>query len=580
MKNLRSARAAVPAVLLSLSLAGSLLCDCPSAHAEADATPGSPKPANPAAQIDAAGLSAAVRFLSSDALEGRGPGSPGDRLARLYLATELQASGLTPAFGTPQAPSWEQAFPMVGIESQAPANWEFSGPKGRLALRRWDEFIAASGVQKEAARMDDAEVVFVGYGIQAPEFDWDDFKGADLRGKVLLMLNDDPDWDDALFAGKRRLYYGRWTYKYESAARQGAVGAILIHTTPSASYPFQVVQTSWSGEQFELPAGDEPRIEVAGWATESAAERLVALSGRKLASLVESAKSRSFRPVPLGVRTSLALANKIRRVETANVAGLLPGADPGLGSEVVIYTAHHDHLGIAAPDARGDKIYNGAVDNATGCAQLLELAKAYSALPERPRRSVLFLFVAAEEQGLLGSQHYAAHPTVAPAKIAASINLDSANIYGRTHDITYVGFGKSSLDAVVVAAAREQGRVVHGDAAPEKGSFYRSDQFNFARIGVPAIYLDPGTEFVGERAAAAKARQDAYDSTCYHQPCDEMNADWVWDGMVEDTRLAYSVGRAIADAEAMPTWNPGDEFEAARKAALAATAATSTDARP
>ena len=519
--------------------------------------------------ITAAALAAPVRFLSSDALEGRGPGSPGDALARLYLSTELEALGLVPAGGTG---SWQQSFPMVGIDSKSPASWEFSGPGGKIALARWDDFIAASGVQSPRATIQDAEVVFVGYGIQAPEYGWDDFKGVDLKGKVLLMLNNDPDWDDALFAGKRRLYYGRWTYKYESAARQGAAGAILIHTTPSAGYPFQVVQTSWTSEQFELPEGDEPRIQVNGWTTESAAERLVALSGKKLATLVAAARSKSFRPVPLGVRTSLALENTLRTVETANVAGMLPGSDPRLKDEVVIYTAHHDHLGVGAPDKDGDSIYNGAVDNATGCAQLLAMAKAFAALPQRPRRSILFLFAAAEEQGLLGSAYYAAHPTIPPGRIAANINLDSANIYGRTKDITYVGLGKSTLDAVVSAAAKAQGRIVKGDQAPEKGSFYRSDQFNFARIGVPAIYLDPGTEFVGPDAEVARTRQEAYDSTCYHQPCDELATDWNWDGMVEDTELAFACGLAIANADAMPTWNPGDEFEAARKKALAAVA--------
>ncbi len=559
MTNLRTALS-FAGIIVALAFSG-LLPD------RAEAKDGAPVAG--AVTIQASTLAAPVRFLSSDALEGRGPGSRGDRLARLYLATELEALGLVPGGGPPGSASWEQTFPMIGIDTQAPATWEFSRPGGKVALARWDDFIAVSGVQAPAAELKDAEVVFVGYGIQAPEYGWDDFKGVDLKGKVLLMLNNDPDWDEALFAGKRRLYYGRWTYKYESAARQGAAGAILIHTTPSAGYPYQVVQTSWTNEQFELPAADEPRLQVRGWATESAAERLVALSGRKLVALVEAAKSRAFRPVALGVRTSFALANRIRQVETANVAGLLPGSDPRLQGEVVIYTAHHDHLGVATPDKSGDTIYNGAVDNATGCAQLLALAKAFTALPERPRRSILFLFVAAEEQGLLGSGYYAAHPTFPPGRIAADINLDAANIYGPTQDITYVGFGRSSLDAVVTAAAAAQGRVVMGDQAPEKGSFYRSDQFNFARIGVPAIYLDPGTEFVGAGAATAKAREEAYDSSCYHQPCDEMTSDWVWDGMVHDTELALACGRAIADADAMPAWNPGDEFAAARARALA-----------
>ena len=564
---MKRTRFAAPAMLALATACWFALLGVPRTAAAAD---------NP---ISAAQLAAAVRFLSADALEGRGPGSPGDRLARLYLATELEASGLEPAGGTAAAPSWEQPFPMIGIASQAPPTWEFSGRAGKVALARHDEFIAVSGVQRPTAALADAEVVFVGFGIQAPEFGWDDFKGADLRGKVLLMLNNDPDWDETLFAGKRRLYYGRWTYKYESAARQGAAGAILVHTTPSAGYPFQVVQSSWSGEQFELPAGDEPRLQIAGWTTEGAAERLVALSGRKLADLVAAAKSKTFRPVPLDVRTSLAVPTTIRRVETANVAGLLRGRDPELAAEAVVYTAHHDHLGVATADATGDAIHNGAVDNATGCAQLLALARAFATLPERPRRSILFLFVAAEEQGLLGSEHFAMHPTIAAGRIAANINLDSANIYGRTRDVTFVGLGKSSLDAVVVAAAAAQGRTVHGDPAPEKGSFYRSDQFNFARIGVPAAYLDPGTDFVGAAgdAAAARARQEAYDATCYHQPCDELSADWIWDGMIEDTELALAVGLAVANADAMPTWNPGDEFEAARQRALAALVAAAAE---
>ncbi len=570
--NRSSRSAAIP--LLGCTLTVGMLLATSATRADSGSSPAVVEPTPAGGPIDAAGLAATVRFLSSDALEGRGPGSRGDQVARLYLSSELEALGLVPGVGTgagagSPSPTWEQSFPMVGIDSQAPATWEFQAPGGRVALARREEFIAASGVQAATATIQDSEVVFVGYGIQAPEYGWDDFKGVDLRGKVLLMLNNDPDWDDALFAGKRRLYYGRWTYKYESAARQGAAGAVIIHTTPSAGYPFQVVQSSWSSEQFELPAGDEPRLQISGWTTEGAAEKLVALSGRKLSELVEAARSKSFRPVPLGIRTSLTLENQIRKVETANVAGLLPGSDPVLRDEVVVYTAHHDHLGVASPDKEGDTIYNGALDNATGCAQLLALARAFAALPERPRRSILFLFVAAEEQGLLGSRHYSTHPTFAPGKMAANINLDSANIYGRTRDVTYVGFGKSSLDAVVTAAAAAQGRVVHGDPAPEKGSFYRSDQFHFARIGVPAIYLDPGTEFVGAGAPAAKARQEAYDATCYHQPCDELNADWVWDGMLEDTRLALAIGTAIANADAMPTWNPGDEFEAAREAALA-----------
>ena len=530
-----------------------------------------------AATITAAELSGAIRFLSADALEGRGPGSRGDLLTQTYLAAELEAAGLRPGGddGT-----WLQPFPMVGIESEPPATWTFGRGGKTLELRRTEDFVATSGVQSAEASLAIAEVVFVGYGIQAPEYGWDDFKGMDLEGKVLLMMNNDPDWDEALFAGKRRLYYGRWSYKYESAARQGAVGAIIIHTTPSASYPWQVVQSGWSGERFELAPGDEPHLQVTGWVTEGSAASLVALAGKKLPELLASATKKTFRPVPLGVTTSLTLTNKTRDVSSANVAGLLEGTDPELRHEVVIYTAHHDHLGLGDADANGDKIYNGAVDNASGSSQVLAIARAFAALPAaaRPRRSVLFLFVAAEEQGLLGSEHYSAHPTFPSGRIAANINLDSANIYGRTQDITYVGYGKSSLDGVVERAAAAQGRVVKGDQAPEKGSFYRSDQFNFARRGVPAVYLDPGTDFLAPDAETKRARQESYDSSCYHQPCDEMSGEWQFDGMIEDARLAFAIGLEIANADQMPTWNPGDEFEAARKSALAALAAAPPEA--
>ena len=519
-----------------------------------------------AAGIDPPSLLAPIRFLADDLLEGRGPGSRGDQLARLYLATRLQGLGYAPGAADG---SFEQRFEMVGITSEAPAAWRFRAAGEEIALDRGSEFVAVSGRQQESVAIENAELVFVGYGIQAPEYDWDDFAGADLGGKILVVLNNDPDWDPALFEGERRLYYGRWTYKYETAARLGAAGALVIHTTPSAGYPWQVVETSWGGEQFELPAGDEPRLAVAGWLTEPAARRLLAASGHDLERLAQSARSPEFQPVPLGIATSIRLANRLRAIETANVLGVLPGGDPELADEVVVYTAHHDHLGVGTVK-EGDGIYNGAVDNATGCAQLLAIAEAFAELPERPRRSVLFAFVAAEEQGLLGSKKFAAEPTFPPGRIAANVNLDAGNVFGRTRDVTYIGFGKSSLDEVIVAAAEAQGRVVKGDQFPDRGSFYRSDQFNFAKIGVPALYLDGGTDFIGKDPEFGKALQERFESTCYHQPCDEVSAGWDLSGLAEDARLAFGAGLAIANADELPTWKPGDEFEAARKAALAA----------
>jgi Zn-dependent M28 family amino/carboxypeptidase len=518
------------------------------------------------AQITPDTLRAPIRFLASDELEGRGPASRGDALARLYLAAELESLGYQPGGDNG---GWEQAVEIVGVTAKLPARWSFKGKGGSVDLQWSDDYIASSGVQSPTAQITDAGLVFVGYGIEAPEYKWNDFKGIDVRGKVLVMLNDDPDWDPKLFAGKSRLYYGRWTYKYESAARHGAAGVIIVHTTPSAGYPWQVVQSSWGGEQFELPAENEPRLQLKGWATEDAARRLLKAAGADLDQLVKAAKSRGFKPVPLALQTSIRFENTLSRVKTANVAGLLPGSDPQLKDEVVIYTAHHDHFGIGEPDKTGDKIYNGAEDNAAGCAQVLAIARAMAALPERPRRSVLMLFVAGEEQGLLGSKYYSLHPTIAPGKIAANINYDGGNYRGRTRDLTQIGAGKSSLDAIARAVVEKQGRKLVPDQFPDKGYYYRSDQFSFAKIGVPALYFDNGYDYIGKPEGWGKHQHEEWTEHVYHQPSDEIDDSWVFDGMIEDALVGFEAGWLVAQADELPTWNPGDEFEAARKKALA-----------
>jgi Zn-dependent M28 family amino/carboxypeptidase len=523
-----------------------------------------------ATQIKADYLREQIAKFSADEFEGRGPATPADEKARRYLVEQLQDIGFVPA-GPDN--TWQQEFNVVGVTAQMPKQWSFNAGGKSASFKWWDQYIAGSGVQAESGSIKDAEVVFVGYGIQAPEYGWDDFKGQDLKGKVLLMLNNDPDWDPNLFAGNTRLYYGRWTYKYESAARAGAAGAIIVHTVPSAGYPWQVVQTSWSGEQVELPAENEPRIQVKGWMTEDAAKKLVALSGNDLAKLIESAKSKDFKPVPLGVKTSLDFKNTLKKSSTANVYGVLRGNDPKLADEYVVYTAHHDHLGVGEPDKSGDKIYNGAMDNATGVAQVLAIGQAFKALPKQQlKRSVLLLFVAAEEQGLLGSKYYASHPTVPPGKIATNINYDGGNIWGRAKDLVYVGKGKSSLDEVVNTVAEMQGRVVTPDQYPDRGFFYRSDQFSFAKIGVPSLYLDTGTEFIGKPAEWGKQQHEEFETKHYHQPSDQINDTWNFDGMIEDATLGFYVGLIVANSKDMPTWTPGDEFEAARKAALTAKA--------
>lgn len=540
---------------------------------------GAPKGAAPAAAvqlppgaetaakaIDRASLEAPLRFLSDDLMEGRGPASRGDETAQLYLASMLEFLGYQP--GAPGG-GYQQRFDLVGVKADPPKTWSFKASGQTVDLKWWDEYIAASGVQEPAANLKDAELVFVGYGIQAPEYQWDDFKGMNLKGKVLVMLNNDPDWDPKLFAGERRLYYGRWTYKYESAARQGAAGAIIIHTTPSAGYPWQVVQTSWSGTQFEIPAAGEPRVQVRAWTTEDATRKLFQAAGKDLAKLIEQARNRDFKPVPLGITTSLTFKNEVTKTRTANVLGILPGSDPKLKNEVVIYTAHHDHLGIGQPDKSGDKIYNGAVDNASGCATVVAIARAYAALPQRPRRSIVIAFVAGEEQGLLGSAYLAAHPPVPAGRIAANINFDSANVYGRTRDVSEVGLGKSSLDAIEQAIAARQGRRLLGDQFPDKGFFYRSDQFSFAKVGVPAVHPSAGTDFIGKPPGWGKEQADEYTKNRYHQPSDQFDPRWDYGGMIEDAQLGFYTGLVVANTPKMPTWNPGDEFEAARKRSLA-----------
>jgi hypothetical protein len=539
----------------------------PVAHTAPVATAGSSAEQIATAAITADLMRDIVREISDDKYEGRGPGSRGDVAAREFLIGEMAALGLEPGAADG---GWEQAFELVGLTADQPPEWTFENDAGAMILKQWDDFIVSSGVQANRAEVVDAEVVFVGYAIEAPEYDWNDFKDHDLNGKVLMIVNNDPDWDPDLFAGETRLWYGRWDYKYLSAARQGAVGAIIIHTQPSAGYPYQVVQTSWTGEQFELAAADEPRLQVEAWVTEDVARSLVDMAGLDLDALREAADNRDFEPVPLGITTSIGMDVNMNRVESANILGLLPGSDPGLKDEVVIYTAHHDHLGIGTPNESGDVIYNGAMDNASGVAQVLAMAKALKGLPDAPRRSMLFALVGAEEQGLLGSLYYANNPTFAPGRITANLNYDGGNIWGHTHDVTYIGLGKSSIDQIVTAIASEQGRVVKPDQFADRGYFYRSDQFSFAKIGVPAMYLDTGTDFVDRPEGWGREQVNHYTDVHYHQPSDEYDDSWNFDGMIADAMLGFWVGLGIANADDMPQWNEGDEFEAARLEALEA----------
>lgn len=527
-------------------------------------------PAEKAAQkwITADTIRAHVRFLASDALEGRGPATRGDQLAQQYISAQLESLGLKPAGANG---SWLQKFDVVGTDGH-PDQVTFTGPGGKaLTLKSSDDYILVAGQQEPTSKLDKAELVFAGYGIQAPEYKWDDFKGIDLKNKVLLVMNNDPEDDPNLFAGKARLWYGRWDYKYEKAARMGAAGAIIIHTTPSAGYPWQVVQTSWAGEQFDLPASDPSSLEVKGWTTEEASRKIVALAGKDLDQLRKLAQSRDFKPVPLGVTLSTVFKSQVQKKTTANVLAVLPGSEPELSKQYVVFSAHHDHLGKKPGAKPGeDDIYNGAVDNASGVAALLTVARALAALPKAPRRSILFAVVAAEEQGLLGSQYLVEHPPVPVGMMAADINIDGVNIWGRTKDVSVIGLGKSSLDATIGKLAAQQKRTVKPDELADRGFFYRSDQFNFAKWGVPSAYFSSGNDYLGRPDGWGKQMREQWEEKHYHQPSDELTDAWDLNGAVDDLQLYFQLCIEVANATRLPQWNAGDEFEAARKKALQA----------
>jgi Zn-dependent M28 family amino/carboxypeptidase len=510
-------------------------------------------------------MRADIRFLSSDLLEGRGPATRGDRLTREYLATRFEAIGLEP--GAPGG-VWEQPFDLVGVSTACPEVLRISRGTAVADLRLREDYVAFSGTQATEARVDDAEVVFVGYGIPAPEQGWDDYK-ADLSGRVLLVMTNDPEDDPQVFPGKRRLRYGRWEYKFETAARLGAAGAIIVHTDASAGYGWNLVQSSWAGERLGLPAvTDEPVLPVKAWATEEACRRIARLGGHDLDALRAAAERRDFRPVPLGVRLSLTLRNEVSHRRSANVIGRLPGRDPLLSAEAVVYSAHHDHLG-ARGKAGSPVIYCGALDNASGLAAMLAVAEAFASLPERPRRSILFAAVGAEEQGLPGSSHVTSHSPVPAGRVAANVNIDGLNIWGRTHDVPVVGLGKSSLDDWVRALAETQGRVVVTEISPDEGAYHRSDHLSFARAGVPSITFDAGTDVLGRPPGWGRDRQREWETAHHHQASDDLTTSWDLSGGVEDARLLFLLGVKVADAPLAPWWRPGDEFEGARQKALA-----------
>ena len=506
--------------------------------------------------VDTVALDAHLRFLASDLLEGRAPATRGGRLAAEYIATQFQALGLQPAGANG---TYFQPVALVGMTPQPTLSWGKPGsPADSLPYR---EAFVAWAERPEAEIAADGEVVFVGYGIRAPEWRWDDYKDMDLRGKVLLMLVNDPGLvDSTIFLGKILTYYGRWTYKLEEAARQGAAGAILIHTTESATYPWEVVRGSWSVEQFKLDQPHSPSIAFAGWVTDNSARSALAKAGGglNLDSLTRSAALRDFHPVATGIRASVRVRSVLRRVESENVVARLPGRDPRRAAEAVLITSHWDHKGIG-PVIRGDSIYNGAEDNATGIAATLAVAKALVQLP-RPARSILFVATTAEESGLLGSEGYVQKPLIPLAQTAAVLNLDLTNVRGTTRDIGARGWDRSTLGPVFEAAARAESLTV--EAEPDvRGTFFRSDHFPFARAGVPALSIYPGDDFIGRAKGWGEDQENIYNQQRYHQPSDEYQSTFRYAGMAQEVRVIVRVARAIANDPALPRWLPSSEFQ-------------------
>ncbi len=510
-----------------------------------------------------------ISTLASDRFEGRAPGSEGEKLTVNFLLERFQSLGLKP--GNPDG-TYLQRVPMVGITAKPAKELTLISGDKKLALKFGDDYVAFTN--RVAPRSEaDAEMVFVGYGVVAPEYGWDDYKGLDVRGKVLVMLVNDPPvpdpkdpskLDPKMFGGKAMTYYGRWTYKYEIAAQKGAAGCLVVHETGPAGYPWSVVRGSWGKERFTLAGEDNNmgRIPIEGWITSETAGRVFDLE-----TLKKKAMSKDFRPVPLGWRAQIALENQIRRIGSQNVIARLDGSDPKLRNQYVIYTAHWDHLGIGVP-VNGDKIYNGALDNASGTAALLQLAKACARYPQRPKRSVLFLAVTAEEQGLLGSEYYATHPLYPLARTAAEINMDGMNVHGRTKDVTVVGLGMSTLDDELKRAAAGEGRRVEADPEPEKGFYYRSDHFSFAKQGVPALDTDSGVDYVSRPPGWGLQMREKYTNEDYHKPSDEVKPDWDLSGAVDDLELLFTVGWRVANSPKMPAWRPGTEFKAKRDAMM------------
>ncbi|HQX55645.1 MAG TPA: M28 family peptidase [Pyrinomonadaceae bacterium] len=522
------------------------------------------------ASFDAKRMIQRVKRLSADDFEGRGPGTDGGKRAAQYIADQLKAGGVKPA----NKGSYFQNVTLAGLKADPNTKLAVAGKNGVTDYKFGDDFVATTGAQAERILVE-SEIVFVGYGIDAPLYKWNDYKGgeADYKGKILMILVNDPPasaGEPDLFGGKALTYFGRWTYKFEEAARRGAAGVILVHTTGSAGYGWNVVRTSNGNWRYEIArkAGDKsPYLQFKGWATEDAASRILGSAGFDLTKLSAAARTRDFKPVKTGVTAKLELNSQMKTFDSPNVAGIVDGTDSKLKSEFVIYSGHWDHLGIGEPNASGDKIYNGAYDNASGVAAILGIADVIAKLPkkERPKRSIMFFFPTAEEQGLLGAEYYSKHPLVPIDKTAANVNIDGVNFFGKVSDFMPLGAERSSMISVINEAAAERKLTVEADMQPEQGFFFRSDHFPFAKVGVPAVSLQHGDKFLKPLRAEAASFFNGYNSTHYHQVTDEFHDWWDVSAMVQESEFALAIGLKLANSPTMPRYNDTDEFSAADK---------------
>ena len=519
------------------------------------------------------GLLAHIKVLASDEFEGRAPGTKGEELSVKYISDQFKKIGLKP--GNPDG-TYTQEVPLAGIKSEP--RMSFTIGDKTIDLKYPDDFVASSARLEPEIKVDKSDVVFVGYGIVAPEYGWDDYKDVDVRGKILLMLIGDPPipdskdpskLDEKIFKGKATTYYGRWTYKYEIAALKGAVAAIIVHETQPAAYPWQVVRSSWGKENFELdnPNKNMDAVSVRSWITLDVAKKIVADCGQDFDALKKTAVTKDFRPVTLNAKAGIQIKQQIREFKSHNVIGKLEGSDAKLKDEYVIYTAHWDHLG-RHPELQGDQIFNGAIDNASGVASVIQIAAAFTKVNPPPKRSVLFMATTAEEAGLLGAKFYAEHPLYPLEKTLADTNIDGVNPWGKTHDLEDLTNGNSALDDLLGQAAARQGRVMKPNSEPEKGGFYRVDSFEFAKAGVPVLHAARGIEIIGKPPEYGKQKRDEFVAKHYHQPSDEVDPGWDLSGAVQDVQLLFEVGYQAANGDKFPEWKVGSEFKAKRDAML------------